>query len=239
MPRPPSSSSCRRDGRATRGDPHPGDRSDGRRLRCATVARRHPRRPPRRNQQPEADRPPYPARPAHEWRLVTITGRVASVHKLGDRWRAEITVGGKAAVVVGQPGAGIRARRSSKAGWPRSPASRGVPTRTRATGAMPSRPGSRPTWAWWRRIGRRPDGLRIEWWPSRQALAGRGIERTTDPGRTGCRSRPARRPHRCPDPRRWSRRRPRAERVHARRRDGDRPDRAAWCRARRARADRA
>jgi hypothetical protein len=44
---------------------------------------------------------------AHEWRLVTIAGRVASVHKLGDRWRAEITVGGKAAVVVGQPGAGI------------------------------------------------------------------------------------------------------------------------------------
>jgi hypothetical protein len=44
---------------------------------------------------------------SHEWRLVTITGRVASVHKLGDRWRAEITVGGKAAVVVGQPGAGI------------------------------------------------------------------------------------------------------------------------------------
>ena len=44
---------------------------------------------------------------AHEWRLVTLTGRVTSVHKLGDRWRAEITVGGKAAVVVGQPGAGI------------------------------------------------------------------------------------------------------------------------------------
>jgi uncharacterized protein YdeI (BOF family) len=44
---------------------------------------------------------------AHEWRLVTISGRVASVHKLGDRWRAEITVGGKAAVVVGQPGAGV------------------------------------------------------------------------------------------------------------------------------------
>ena len=44
---------------------------------------------------------------AQEWRLVTITGRVASVHKLGDRWRAEITVGGKPAVVVGQPGSGI------------------------------------------------------------------------------------------------------------------------------------
>jgi hypothetical protein len=48
-----------------------------------------------------------PPGPAHEWRLVTVAGRVASVHKLGDRWRAEITVGGKEAVVVGQPGAGI------------------------------------------------------------------------------------------------------------------------------------
>jgi hypothetical protein len=44
---------------------------------------------------------------AHEWRLVTISGRVMSVHKLGDRWRAEIRVGSKDAVVVGQPGAGI------------------------------------------------------------------------------------------------------------------------------------
>jgi hypothetical protein len=44
---------------------------------------------------------------AHEWQLVTIGGRVSSVHKLGDRWRAEIMVGGKPAVVVGQPGSGI------------------------------------------------------------------------------------------------------------------------------------
>jgi hypothetical protein len=44
---------------------------------------------------------------AQEWRLVTIAGRVSSVHKLGDRWRAEITVAGKEAVVVGQPGSGI------------------------------------------------------------------------------------------------------------------------------------
>jgi hypothetical protein len=44
---------------------------------------------------------------AHEWRLVTINGRVTSVHKLGDRWRAEIRVGAQDAVVVGQPGAGI------------------------------------------------------------------------------------------------------------------------------------
>lgn len=44
---------------------------------------------------------------AHEWRLVTISGRVMSVHKLGDRWRAEIRIGAHDAVVVGQPGAGI------------------------------------------------------------------------------------------------------------------------------------
>ena len=58
---------------------------------------------------------------AHEWRLVSVTGQVLSVHKLGDRWRAEIAVGKDRVVVVGQPGAGIasttlvegRARRSS------------------------------------------------------------------------------------------------------------------------------
>jgi len=44
---------------------------------------------------------------AQEWRLVTISGRVDSVHKLGDRWRAEIVVGGHNVVVVGQAGAGI------------------------------------------------------------------------------------------------------------------------------------
>ncbi len=44
---------------------------------------------------------------AHEWRLVSVTGRIATVHKLGDRWRAELVVGGKNIVVVGQPGAGI------------------------------------------------------------------------------------------------------------------------------------
>jgi hypothetical protein len=44
---------------------------------------------------------------AHEWRLVTISGRVSSVHKLGDRWRADVRIGAQDAVVVGQPGAGI------------------------------------------------------------------------------------------------------------------------------------
>jgi len=44
---------------------------------------------------------------AHAWRLVSIGGRVESVHKLGDRWRAEIVIGAQRLVVVGQPGAGI------------------------------------------------------------------------------------------------------------------------------------
>ena len=44
---------------------------------------------------------------AHEWQLVSVSGRVVSVNKLGDRWRAEIAVGKDHAVVVGQPGAGI------------------------------------------------------------------------------------------------------------------------------------
>ena len=44
---------------------------------------------------------------AHTWRLVSIGGRVDGVHKLGDRWRAEIVVGAQRLVVVGQPGSGI------------------------------------------------------------------------------------------------------------------------------------
>jgi len=48
-----------------------------------------------------------PLTAAHVWRLVTATGRVDSVHKLGERWRAEIAVGSQMLVVVGQPGAGI------------------------------------------------------------------------------------------------------------------------------------
>jgi hypothetical protein len=43
----------------------------------------------------------------HTWRLVSIGGRVEGVHKLGDRWRAEIVVGAQRLVVVGQPGSGI------------------------------------------------------------------------------------------------------------------------------------
>ena len=44
---------------------------------------------------------------AQEWRLVTVTGRIDDVRKLGDRWRAEMLVAANRVVVVGQPGSGI------------------------------------------------------------------------------------------------------------------------------------
>jgi hypothetical protein len=42
-----------------------------------------------------------------EWRLVRVKGTVEGVHKLGDRWRAELRLGSTLVVVVGQAGAGI------------------------------------------------------------------------------------------------------------------------------------
>ena len=56
---------------------------------------------------PSALRIQGPVTASHAWRLVEITGRVDSVHKLGKRWRAEIVVGTATLVVVGQPGARI------------------------------------------------------------------------------------------------------------------------------------
>ncbi len=44
---------------------------------------------------------------AHTWRLVTVSGRIEDVRKLGDRWRAEVVVGAARVVLVGQPGAKI------------------------------------------------------------------------------------------------------------------------------------
>ena len=46
---------------------------------------------------------------------MTVSGRVMSIHKLGDRWRAELLVGATRVVVVGQPGAGIPSAIDSKA----------------------------------------------------------------------------------------------------------------------------
>lgn len=46
---------------------------------------------------------------AHEWRLVRVSGTVVDVHKLGDRWRAEVSVGPDRVVVTGLAGARIPA----------------------------------------------------------------------------------------------------------------------------------
>ena len=48
-----------------------------------------------------------PPTSADTWRLVAISGRVASVRKLGDRWRAEIAIEAQRLVVVAQPGAHV------------------------------------------------------------------------------------------------------------------------------------
>ena len=42
-----------------------------------------------------------------EWRLVRVSGRIVDVHKLGDRWRAELRVGSTAVVISGLSGARI------------------------------------------------------------------------------------------------------------------------------------
>ena len=47
--------------------------------------------------------------PAVEWQLVTVSGRIESVRKLGDRWRAEVLVAATRVIVVGQAGSGIAA----------------------------------------------------------------------------------------------------------------------------------
>jgi hypothetical protein len=48
-----------------------------------------------------------PVTSGHAWRLVSVTGRVESVRKLGERWRAELALGTATLVVLGQPGARI------------------------------------------------------------------------------------------------------------------------------------
>ena len=44
-----------------------------------------------------------------EWRLVRIAGVVVDVHRLGERWRAELRTGDSRVVIVGLPGAQIPA----------------------------------------------------------------------------------------------------------------------------------
>ncbi|HET7167606.1 MAG TPA: hypothetical protein VFI69_00240, partial [Candidatus Limnocylindrales bacterium] len=56
---------------------------------------------------PPALRVQGPFTTAHTWRLVSISGRVDDLKKLGDRWRAEVVVGAQRLIVIGQPGADI------------------------------------------------------------------------------------------------------------------------------------
>ena len=44
---------------------------------------------------------------AHEWRLVRVSGTVVEVRKLGDRWRADLSIGGDRVAINGLAGAGI------------------------------------------------------------------------------------------------------------------------------------
>jgi hypothetical protein len=46
-----------------------------------------------------------------EWRIVRLRGRVVDVHRLGDRWRADIQLGAELVLVNGLPGASIDAGR--------------------------------------------------------------------------------------------------------------------------------
>jgi hypothetical protein len=68
-----------------------------------------------------------PPTAALEWRLVKVVGSVAEVHKLGDRWRAELAVGTQRVVVTGLAGARIPVttlvvgRRASIVGFVRRP----------------------------------------------------------------------------------------------------------------------
>jgi hypothetical protein len=48
-----------------------------------------------------------PPTAALEWRLVHVTGTVIELHKLGDRWRAELAVGAQRVVITGVAGARI------------------------------------------------------------------------------------------------------------------------------------
>ena len=44
---------------------------------------------------------------AHEWRLVRVSGDVVDVHRAGDKWTAELEVGGAKIPIAGLAGAGI------------------------------------------------------------------------------------------------------------------------------------
>ena len=161
---------------------------------------------------------------ANEWRLASINGRVSSVHKLGDRWRAEIRVGSvergrRRPTRVGdrQHGAGRGSSRDRDRHRPPSvPERERSPLRDHAQVA-----GGRDG----RRSGRRRRRFELRW-RCRWFRPGRERDRRA---RDRCRRRGPRRPRhvrRSERPRRRARRRPPRRRLHARRRDRDRPGRS-------------
>ena len=126
---------------------------------------------------------------AQEWRLVSITGRIDDVKKLGDRWRAEMLVSAARVVVVGQPGAGIdvSALAEGRMATSRS-GSFGGPIRRRPTSGLRSRRGHRRTFG---SMARRPPAPRK---PARPAPADglerrAGVVRAPPPGRVAGRQR--------------------------------------------------
>ena len=98
---------------------------------------------------------------AQEWRLVTVTGRVDTIHKLGDRWRAELIVGGQRVVVVGEAGAGI-------------PSSAMVQGRSATVVGIARRPFPSATDRRFAVIPRFPADVRLEGRSASEAVAGAG-----------------------------------------------------------------
>ena len=155
---------------------------------------------------------------AHEWRLVTVSGRVLSVNKLGDRWRAEIAVGNDHVVVVGQPGAGIpsttmvEGRTATVTGIARRPAPTASDHRFAVTPRFPAdvrvTGGQQVAGPNGATTGGGCDNAR--------RLVRRRRDRDLCPRGTGRRPRRPRPLHRPAGPGRRPRRRPAARRVHAR-----------------------
>ena len=178
---------------------------------------------------------------AHEWRLVRIEGEVVDVHKLGDRWRAEIAVGSSRVLVSGLPDSGLAAtalvegRRATVIGIVRRP----YPTATdrrfaivpRSTGDV--RLGAVPVPA--RTVRRRGRGRART--AARVATPRRGRFRSGRAARR--RHRDARRAPGRARARRRPRHRGRIRRDPPRRRHGYRPDRAQGRRSGPSRAPRA
>ena len=180
---------------------------------------------------PRTDRPARRARPRRTNGGSSGQRPVTSVHKLGDRWRAELVVGSRTRwSSSASPAPGSPARRSSRAASRRSIGivRRPYPTATdRRFAVTPRFPadvrrgrrhgrgrGSGAARRHDRRRGRRPGGAAARAGRARRPTRPHDADLVDLAALVG-RRRAGRRP----------RRRPPARRVHARRRHGDRPDR--------------